>query len=32
VASVDIKKSRTEYKKLAEAKIALAKAEVARIT
>jgi len=32
VASGDIKKSRTEYKKLAEAKIALAKAEVARIT
>jgi hypothetical protein len=32
VAAGDIKKSRTEYKKLAEAKIALAKAEAARIT
>lgn len=32
VAAGDIKKSRTEYKKLAEAKIALAKAEAARIS
>ena len=32
VAAGDVKKSRTEYKKLAEAKIALAKAEAARIS
>jgi hypothetical protein len=32
VAAGNIKKSRTEYKKLAEAKIALAKAEAAQIT